>query len=108
MLYVLTALECQVVVSCLWLCMNCFPSAHAHSAKLVVTTLPRGSPGGGSVVVETLGGGKGVSSIKFTFVEHQTVRVGSVGEGHSPFVKRKTRGVCVCVCACVCACMRAW
>ena len=66
----------------------------------MVTTLSRPTPGRGPVVVETLKGGVGVSSITFTFVGTEAGQVlgtvhGLVGglwntvESYSPFVHKK-------------------
>ena len=71
------------------------------TAKLVVITSPRSTPGSGPVVVETIKGGTGVSSIKFTFVSPDSGKtpvlaglsgVVSAVENYSPFVvKRRTK-----------------
>ena len=66
---------------------------HTHTVKLVVTTLPRSSPSSGPVVVETIQGGVGVSSIMFTFVDPNAQKGPGVGisDSHSPFVRKKTK-----------------
>ena len=51
------------------LCSHTNPNTHAHthSAKLAVTTSARHTTGSGPVIVETVSGGPGKSSVTFTF-----------------------------------------
>lgn len=86
------------------------PHPLSSSAKLVVTTSSRHSPGSGPVLVETVRGGVGVSSITFTFVAMEAVS-GVVGvlESHSPFIKKRKQQHQGEMCGCkVVVAMLAW
>ena len=70
------------------------PPPHNLIAKLVITTAPRHAPGSGTVLVETVRGGVGVSSITFTYVTPGLeVIKGNMSaiDSHSPFVRKRNK-----------------
>ena len=57
------------------------PRPFPFTAKLVVTTLPRSSPGSGPVVMETERGGLVESSLNFSYVPTEVSGTSAAGSG---------------------------